>query len=68
MYLDNKDVITITLMNENYIHPARPKTATKDAILKGAYLYKTDSKPDINLGHSGVTLNLPLKLAVFLRN
>jgi len=62
MYLDNKDVYYyITLMNENYIHPARPKTATKDAILKGAYLFKTDSKPDIRILASGVTLRFAIE-------
>ena len=67
MYLDNKDVYYyITLMNENYIHPARPKTATKDAILKGAYLFKTDSKPDIRILASGVTLRFAIEASTTL--
>ncbi len=67
MYLKNIDVYYyITLMNENYIHPARPKAATKDAILQGAYLFKKDSEPDIRILASGVTLRFAIEASSIL--
>ena len=45
MYVKNNDnFYYLTLMNENYLHPIRPKTATDQAILSGAYLFKKTSK------------------------
>ena len=50
MYVKNNDnFYYLTLMNENYLHPSRPKTATDQAILSGAYLFKKTSKPNIRL-------------------
>ena len=44
MYLDDEDVyFYITIMNENYEHPAMPKDA-EEGILKGIYLYRQGGK------------------------
>jgi pyruvate dehydrogenase E1 component len=51
MYLEQEDIYYyITVMNENYTHPAMPKGAEKD-ILKGMYLlYKSeDKKPKLKV-------------------
>ena len=47
-------------MNENYIHPKRPKNATPENILKGAYCYFKAKKPDFRVLASGLTLNFAL--------
>ena len=47
-------------MNENYIHPKRPKTATPENIMKGAYCYFKAKKPDFRILASGLTLNFAL--------
>ena len=40
MYVNGNDrYYYITLMNENYPHPSRPKNATKENIMKGAYCF-----------------------------
>ena len=50
MYVNNNDrYYYITLMNENYIHPKRPKTATPENIMKGAYCYFKAKKPDFRI-------------------
>ena len=44
MYVDQEDIFYyITLMNENYIHPAMPKGIEQD-ILKGMYCFKQGEK------------------------
>ena len=42
MYVNKNDrFYYLTLMNENYKHPTRPKAATTDAIMRGAYLFSS---------------------------
>ena len=69
MYVKNNDnFYYLTLMNENYLHPSRPKTATDQAILSGAYLFKKTSKPNVRLLASGVTLRFAEKASKILKN
>ena len=61
MYVKNNDrYYYITLMNENYIHPKRPKNATPENIMKGAYCFFKATKPDFRVLASGLTLNFAL--------
>ncbi|MBK8814388.1 MAG: pyruvate dehydrogenase (acetyl-transferring), homodimeric type [Methylococcaceae bacterium] len=57
MYVEQEDIFYyITVMNENYRHPAMPKGAEAD-ILKGMYCFKKGSKskaPRVQLLGSGV--------------
>tara|TARA_Y100000992_G_scaffold301581_1_gene272850 strand:+ start:216 stop:2828 length:2613 start_codon:yes stop_codon:yes gene_type:complete len=69
MYVKNNDnFYYLTLMNENYLHPSRPKTATDQAILSGAYLFKKTTKPNVRLLASGVTLRFAEKASKILKN
>lgn len=69
MYINNKDVYYyLTLMNENYIHPARPKSATTDAILQGAYIFKKVTKPNVRILASGVTLRFAIEAGIALKD
>ena len=69
MYVKNNDnFYYLTLMNENYLHPSRPKTATDQAILNGAYLFKKTTKPNVRLLASGVTLRFAEKAAKILKS
>ena len=55
MYVENKDKFYyITVMNENYTHPAMPEGIEQD-IINGCYLFKTvgDAKVSVNLMGSG---------------
>ncbi len=55
MYVENKDKFYyITVMNENYTHPAMPEGVEQD-IINGCYLFKTvgDAKISVNLMGSG---------------
>tara|TARA_B100000963_G_C22618219_1_gene668512 strand:- start:1263 stop:2615 length:1353 start_codon:yes stop_codon:yes gene_type:complete len=68
MYVRNNDnFYYLTLMNENYLHPSRPKAATDQAILNGAYLFKKTTKPNVRLLASGVTLRFAEKAAKILK-
>ena len=61
MYEDNNDVYYyLTLMNENYIHPKKPKTAIDDSIINGGYLYHSEKGPKVRILASGVTLNFAI--------
>ena len=69
MYVKNNDnFYYLTLMNENYLHPSRPKTATDQAILSGAYLFKKTPKPNVRLLASGVTLRFAEKASKILKS
>ena len=69
MYVKNNDnFYYLTLMNENYLHPSRPKTATDQAILKGAYLFKKTTKPNVRILASGVTLRFAEEASKILKN
>ena len=59
--LNNDRYYYITLMNENYSHPARPSGITDEMIMKGAYCYSSDTIPQIRILASGLTLNFALE-------
>jgi len=64
MYVKNNDnYYYITLMNENYLHPERPKNLKDSEILQGAYLFKQDRKADVRILASGLTLRFALEAA-----
>ncbi len=69
MYADQEDVYYyITLMNENYHHPAMPKGVEKD-ILKGMYLLQSSKKKSakkVQLLGSGTILRESIKAAELL--
>ena len=50
----------ITLMNENYKHPQKPKGATDENIMKGAYCFSKSKQPSFRILASGLTLNFAL--------
>ncbi len=55
MYVENKDKFYyVTVMNENYTHPAMPEGVEQD-IINGCYLFKTvgDANVSVNLMGSG---------------
>ena len=61
MYEDNKDIYYyITLMNENYSHPEKPKGLSDIEILNGAYCLEKSKKPALRILASGLTLNFAL--------
>lgn len=72
MYIEQEDVFYyITVMNENYVHPAMPKGVEQD-ILKGMYLFsksKQDSeKPRVQLLGSGTILREVIAASTLLEN
>src|SRR5574343_164360 len=70
MYVEQEDVFYyITLMNENYTHPAMPQGA-EDGILKGMYLFKDggDAEVKVQLMGSGTILREVIAAADLLRN
>ncbi|MCK5925582.1 MAG: pyruvate dehydrogenase (acetyl-transferring), homodimeric type, partial [Methylococcales bacterium] len=70
MYVEQEDVFYyITVMNENYAHPAMPDGVEKD-ILKGMYLFQATTKTDaltVQLLGSGVIFNEVLHAAQLLK-
>ncbi|MDO4693783.1 MAG: pyruvate dehydrogenase (acetyl-transferring), homodimeric type [Eikenella sp.] len=71
MYADQEDVYYyITLMNENYAHPALPQRAGIEAeILKGMYLFRAGGEGDkkVQLMGSGTIFNEVLAAADLLQ-
>jgi len=71
MYVEQEDVFYyITVMNENYEHPAMPKGVEQD-ILKGMYSYRQGAKkkgPRVQLLGSGVIFREVEFAAELLRN
>ncbi len=62
MYVKNNDnYYYITLMNENYLHPKRPKNLKDSEILQGAYLFNQEKKADIRILASGLTLRFAIE-------
>ncbi|MFL2487576.1 MAG: pyruvate dehydrogenase (acetyl-transferring), homodimeric type [Gammaproteobacteria bacterium] len=62
MYVENNDnYYYLTLMNENYMHPERPKNLKDSEIIQGAYLFQKEVKPDVRLLASGVTLRFAIE-------
>jgi pyruvate dehydrogenase E1 component len=72
MYAQQEDVYYyLTVMNENYTHPAMPEGAAAD-IIKGMYLFKAGDKkskgPRVQLLGSGVILREAIAAAELLRS
>jgi pyruvate dehydrogenase E1 component len=76
MYIEQEDVFYyLTLMNENYAHPAMPEGA-ETGILKGMYLLKeagvqdanSQAKPVVQLMGSGTILREVIEAAQLLEN
>ncbi len=69
MYVEQEDVYYyITVMNENYAHPAMPKGAEQD-IIKGLYLLqkaRKNKKPRVQLLGSGTIFNEVIKASELL--
>ena len=64
MYVKNNDnYYYLTLMNENYLHPERPKSLKDSEIMQGAYLFKSEKKADVRLLASGPTLRFAIEAA-----
>ena len=64
MYVQNQDnYYYLTLMNENYLHPERPKNLKDSEIMQGAYLFKKEEKSDVRLLASGLTLRFAIEAA-----
>ena len=64
MYVKNNDnYYYLTLMNENYLHPERPKSLKDSEIMQGAYLFKSEKKADVRLLASGLTLRFAIEAA-----
>ena len=64
MYVKNNDnYYYLTLMNENYLHPERPKNLKDSEIMQGAYLFKEEKNPDVRLLASGLTLRFAIEAA-----
>ena len=69
MYVNGNDrYYYITLMNENYSHPAKPKKLKNEEILKGAYKLKENKNINLRILASGVTLNFALEAEKELKN
>ena len=65
--LNNDRYYYITLMNENYHHPARPKDISDEMIMKGAYPFSTQKSSDIRILASGLTLNFAIEAQKILK-
>ena len=64
MYVKNNDnYYYLTLMNENYLHPERPKSLKDSEIMQGAYLFKSEKKANVRLLASGLTLRFAIEAA-----
>ena len=62
MYVKNNDnYYYLTLMNENYLHPERPKSLKDSEIMQGAYLFKSEKKANVRLLASGLTLRFAIE-------
>ncbi len=72
MYVDQQDIYYyLTVMNENYTHPAMPEGAAP-LIIKGMYLFKAGEKktkaPRVQLLGSGTIFREVIEAATLLRN
>lgn len=73
MYQEQEDIFYyITVMNESYVQPKRPKSATDEGILKGMYKFKASRKKKVkakaHLLGSGTILNETVKAAEILED
>ncbi len=55
-------------MNENYIHPQRPKNLNDCEIIQGAYLFKKETKANVRILASGITLRFAIEASQKLKN
>jgi pyruvate dehydrogenase E1 component len=61
MFVNNKNCFYyITVMNENYLHPALASEQEED-VIQGMYLFKTTSKPQVRLLGAGSIMNEVIK-------
>ncbi|WP_224973187.1 pyruvate dehydrogenase (acetyl-transferring), homodimeric type [Acinetobacter oleivorans] len=68
MYVNQERVFYyLTVMNENYEHPAMPEGA-EEGIKRGMYLFEKDEKATVQLLGSGVILREVIKAAKILRD
>ena len=64
MYVKNNDnYYYLTLMNENYLHPEKPKNLKDSEIIQGAYRFNHEKKADVRLLASGLTLRFAIEAA-----
>ena len=69
MYVKNNDnYYYLTLMNENYKHPDRPKNLKDSEIMQGAYIFKKENKADVRLLASGLTLRFAIEASKKLQD
>jgi pyruvate dehydrogenase E1 component len=68
MYVEQEDIFYyITVMNENYVHPAMPKGIEQD-ILKGMYCFAKTATPKVQLLGSGTIFREVEHAAQLLRD
>ncbi|OGT25236.1 MAG: pyruvate dehydrogenase (acetyl-transferring), homodimeric type [Gammaproteobacteria bacterium RIFCSPLOWO2_02_FULL_42_14] len=66
MFANQEDIFYyVTLMNENYHHPAMPKNSER-GILQGLYLFQENKNASVQLLGSGAILNEVIKAAEIL--
>ena len=64
MYVKNNDnYYYLTLMNENYTHPEKPKNLKDSEIMQGGYLFKKEKKANVRLLASGLTVRFAMEAA-----
>ena len=68
MYQEQEDVYYyLTVMNENYAHPAMPEGAEQD-IIKGLYAFRKSGNAQVRLMGSGTIFNEVMEAATLLKN
>ena len=68
MFIENKNCFYyITVMNENYHHPAI-KPEQEEDVIKGMYLFKSFKKPQVRLLGSGSIMNEVIKAGELLKS
>jgi len=68
MFVNNKNCFYyITVMNENYLHPALAPEQEED-VIQGMYLFKPTSKPQVRLLGAGSIMNEVIKAEELLAN
>merc|ERR1711965_425118 len=69
MYVKNNDnYYYLTLMNENYLHPEKPKNLKDAEIMQGAYLFQKENNADVRLLASGLTLRFAIEASKKLQD
>ena len=67
MFLEGNDrFYYLTLMNENYLHPAIPHNLSEEQVMKGAYILEPNNNAKVRILASGVTVNFALKASKIL--